>query len=98
MMESAKRAGRIVGLLLFVQLTGLIVPFIMLLPVAGPDFLENAAGGSFQLKTAVFLLFANGALTIGIAITGFPVFRSFSERMALWLLALSVIWFLMQAV
>jgi len=97
-MESAKNVGRMVGVMLLVHLAGLIVPFILLLPIARPDFLENAAEFSFQIKTAVFLLFLNGALTLGIAITGWPIFRRHSERTALWLLFFSIIWFVMQAV
>jgi hypothetical protein len=88
-----------IGILLLVQLAGLIVPFILLHPlIRPPGFLANAAGSSFQIKVAVFLLFANGALTIGIAIAALPVFRQHRHGMALWLLALSVIWFSLQAV
>ena len=67
-MKSAKSTGRMIGVLLFVQLAGLIVPFVLLHPLtSGPrDYLANAAGASFQLKVAVFLLFANCALTIAI--------------------------------
>ncbi len=99
-MRSAKRLGRIIGILLFVQLAGLIVPFVLLHPLTrGPrDYLANAAGVSFQIKVAVFLLFANCTLTIGIAIAAWPVFRQHSERMALWLVAVSVIMFTLQAV
>jgi hypothetical protein len=99
-MRSAKSTGRIIGILLLVQLAGLIVPFVLLNPLTtGPKgFLANAAGASFQIKMAVFLLFANCALTIGIAIAALPVFRQYSEAMALWLVVLSVIMFLLQAV
>ena len=99
-MKSAKSTGRMIGVLLFVQLAGLIVPFVLLHPLtSGPrDYLANAAGASFQLKVAVFLLFANCALTIGITIAAWPIFRQYSEAMTLWLLAASVIMFLMQAV
>ncbi len=97
-MKSAKSVGRIIGMLLFVQLVGLILPFILLLPITTSSFLENAAGVASQIKVAVFLLFANSTLTIGIAIVGFQAFREYSYRMALWLLAFSVIWFSMQAV
>jgi len=99
-MKSAKSVGRLIGMLLFVQLAGLIVPFVLLHPLTrGPrDFLANAAGASLQIKVAVFLLFANCALTIGIAIAAWPVFRQYSEAMALWLLAASVIMFSLQAV
>jgi hypothetical protein len=97
-MRSAKSTGRIVGVLLFVQLVVLALPFILLLPITTPDFLENAAGISSQIRVAVLLLFASSALTIGIAIAGFPVFREYSHRMALWFVAWSVIWFSVQAV
>lgn len=97
-MRTAKSIGRIIGSLLFVQLVGLILPFILLMPITTSGFLENAAGIASQIKVAVFLLFANGALTIGIAIAAFPVFREYSYRMALWFLAFSIIWFSMQAV
>jgi hypothetical protein len=99
-MRSAKSVGRLIGMLLFVQLAGLIVPFVLLHPLTtGPrDFLANAAGASLQIKVAVFLLFANCALTIGITIAAWPVFRQYSEAMALWLVAASVIMFSLQAV
>ena len=97
-MRPAKSVGRIIGMLLFVQLVGLILPFILLLPMTTAGFLENAAGVAFQIRVAVLLLFANSALTIGIAIAAFPVLREYGYRMALWLLVVSVIWFSMQAV
>ena len=97
-MRSAKSTGRIIGMLLFLQLAGLIVPFVLLLPLTtGPQhYLANAAGISFQIKTAVLLLFANCALTIGITIAGFRVFRQYSEELPLWLLAASVIMFVLR--
>jgi hypothetical protein len=99
-MKSAKSVGRIIGGLLLVQLAGLIVPFVMLHPITkgSRDWLVHAAASSFQIKVAVFLLFANTALTIGIAIAAWPVFRRYSERLALWLVALAVIMFALQAV
>jgi hypothetical protein len=69
-----------------------------MMPATNSGFLENAAGIAFQFKLAVFLLFANGAVTIGIAIAAFPLLREYSARNALWFLAFSIIWFAMQAV
>ena len=99
-MHTAEMTGRRIGMLLFVQLAGLIVPFVLLLPLTtGPQsYLANAVGSALQIKVAVLLLFANGALTIGISIAAFRVFRQYSETMTLWLLAVSVIMFLLQAV
>src|SRR5215207_3569619 len=92
--------GRFVGILLFVQLSGLIVPFVLLHPLTTgtQGFLANAAGAMPQIKLAVILLLANCALTIGISIASFPVFRRFSEQAALWLLAASIIMFTLQAI
>jgi len=49
-MKSAKSPGRLIGVLLFLQLAGLIVPFVLLHPLTtGPqDFLANAAGPLFR--------------------------------------------------
>ena len=99
-MRSAKSTGRIIGMLLSIQLAGLIVPFVLLHPLTSGsrDFLENAARASVQIRVAVFLLFVNCALTIGIAIAALPVFRQHSEALALWLVAAAVIMFSLQAV
>lgn len=99
-MKFAKSLSRLIGALLLVQLAGLIVPFVLLHPITtgSRDSLTNAAGASLQIKVAVFLLFANCALTIGISIAAWPLFRQYSERMALWLLAASVLMFALQAV
>jgi len=97
-MRSAKSMGRIIGVLLLVQLAGLIVPFALLHPMTTTDFLANAAAYSSQIKVAVFLLFANCALTIAISIAAFNVFRAYSEAVALLLVAVSGIMFALQAV
>jgi hypothetical protein len=97
-MRDAKSIGRIVGILLFIQLAGLIVPFVLLHPMTTTDFLINAAASSSQIKLAVLLFFANCALTIGISIAAFPVFREHSPATAVLLVALSVIMFSLQAV
>ncbi|MEP6820511.1 MAG: DUF4386 domain-containing protein [bacterium] len=97
-MRSAKSTGRIIGMMLLIQLAGLIVPFVLLLPIVPRDYLANAAAASFQIKVAVFLLFANCALTIGISIAAWPIFRQYSPALALLLVAVSVIMFSLQAV
>src|SRR5207253_7134025 len=47
---------------------------------------------------AVFLLFAGSAMAIGITATAWSVFREYSSAMALWLVALAVASFSLQAV
>jgi len=99
-MRSAPGAGRFVGLLVLVQLAGLIVPFVLLLPLTrGPEsYLLHAAAAGGAIKLAVLLLLVNGALTIGIGIATYPVVRQHSEALALWLVSVGVIMFLLQAV
>ncbi|HKR00221.1 MAG TPA: DUF4386 domain-containing protein [Pyrinomonadaceae bacterium] len=97
-MKPVKSLGRLLGMLLVVQIAGLIVPFVLLRPMMSDAFLANAAGSSFQIKVAVFLLFANCALTVAISIATFPLFREYSRALALLPVAVSVIMFTLQAV
>jgi len=99
-MTSGKRVGRLVGVLLLLHLAvGLIVPFIMLHPLVSPSgFLTSAVGVANQTRTAVLLLFVGSALAIAIASAGWCVFREYSSAIALWLFALAVASFALQAV
>ena len=84
-------AGRIIGVLLIVQsAVAYVVNFVLLAPVmTGSGFLANAAPNASRVQTAVLLALGNGAVTLGIAITAWPIFRRQSEAMALWFLALA---------
>lgn len=84
--------------MLVAQLAWLIVPFVLLRPLTNTDYLVTAATNSSQIKLAVFLLLANSALTVGIAVAAQPVFRRRSEALSLLLLAAGVIMFSLQAV
>ncbi len=100
-MTSAKRVGRIIGMLLLVHLaTGLIVPYVLLLPLTTPPtgFLQTAAGMSAQVRLNVLLLFVGGAISVGIAVAMWPAVRDRSYRLGLWLLALAVVNFTLQIV
>lgn len=92
-MRTPTRSSRTLGALLILQMAGLIVPFILLRPIAGPssELLLSAIGSETQLKFAIVLLFVNTALTLGLSIWAWPVFRVYSERLALWLIAVGVI-------
>ncbi|MHB1097738.1 MAG: DUF4386 domain-containing protein [Gemmatimonadaceae bacterium] len=98
-MNSATRQGRILGLLLLVQLTGLIVPFVMLKALyAPPGFLESAAHGVAQIRWALLLLLANGAVTTGISIFVHPSLRPSGRVLAHALIVLGAAMLVMQAV
>ena len=46
-MRSARNAGRVLGVLLFLQLAGLMVPFMLIArPIATGDFMAEAAASS----------------------------------------------------
>lgn len=92
-MTSHKSAARTIGVLMLMQLPiAPMVNFALLEPAtAPPGFLANAAAHSAQVTTAVLLLLVGGAISIGIAITAFPVIRQYSRPMALWYVALAVI-------
>jgi hypothetical protein len=69
-----------------------LVHFVLTAPRFGaPGFLVNAATHSLQLSLSVLLGLATGALSVGIAIAAFPVFRQYSQAMALWFVALAVV-------
>src|SRR5205085_12234934 len=92
-MEAANRAGRIIGVFIIIQMIGSgIVNFVMEGPLSeAPGFLVNAAPHSRQIAAAVLLGIVTEALWVGIAVTAFPLFRQRSQRMALWLIALTVV-------
>jgi hypothetical protein len=92
-MEAARRAGRIIGVLIVIQMIGgVMVNFALEAPLFGaPGFLVKAGSHSQQLGLAVLLGLATEALWVGIAITAFPVFAQRSQTMALWFIALAVV-------
>ena len=97
---TGKSVGRLIGVLLLLHLTaGLMAPFILLHPLVGAQgFLVSAAEVANQTRMAVFLLFVGSALAIAVASAGWRVFREYSSAMALWLFALAVASFTLQAV
>jgi hypothetical protein len=99
-MRSDKSIGRTVGVLLLLHFaTGLIVPFVLLDRVGrAPGFLENAAANSDLVRAAVLLLFVGTAIAIGISIAALPVLRRYASGHALWLPAMAVAGFSLQAV
>jgi hypothetical protein len=92
-MRAAVRAGRIVGVLIIIQMVGGgFVNFALEAPLFGaPGFLVNAASHFQQLGLAVLLGLVTEALWVGIAITAFPVFNRRTQAMALWFIALAVV-------
>jgi hypothetical protein len=92
-MLSERGRGRLVGGLTFLQLVGLIVPFVLLLPIVTPPgaYLASAAASPTRVLSGVLLLVVNGAVTIGISIAAWPTLRRTSEALALWLVVLGAL-------
>ncbi len=97
-MNAQKNMGRLIGILLLVHFVGQFVAFYTLMQAVGTDYLNVAAGMETTMRTAVFLLFANSAITLGIAIAAFPVLREYSVRTAIALLVLSAVWIVIQSI
>lgn len=91
-MATDRTAGRIAGALIIVQMIGgMLTNFVLLAPVtAPPGFLVNAAPHALRVGALALLGIVMGGFTAAIAITVFPVFRKYSERMALGLFALAI--------
>jgi hypothetical protein len=93
-MNTMKRGGRIVGVLLLTQMAAAaFVNFVLLGPVvfAAPGFLTNAAAHPLLMGLCALLGIAMTSLSLGIAITAFPVFCQKSQALALWFVALAAV-------
>src|SRR3712207_105316 len=93
-MSSTKSAGKTVGILLLLQLaSALTIPFILLRPLVtgSSGFLTAAMENSFQIRSAVSLSFIGSAFTLALGITALPIFRRYSNAIALWFLAVCII-------
>jgi hypothetical protein len=91
-MTTAMSAGRTAGVLFLIQGTcGYIGNFVLLAPAtAPPGFLVNASAHALQVGMVALLGMVTGALATAIAITVLPVFRKYSETLAIWFLALGI--------
>jgi hypothetical protein len=90
-MGAASRAGRIIGLLIIIQMVGsAMVNFVLEAPLFdAPGFLVNAASHSRQIGLGALLGLIIEALWVGIAIAAFPIFCQRTRTMALWFAALA---------
>ena len=92
-MGAASRASRIIGALILAQMVGsVLVNLVLTAPLVDePGFLVNAAAHSRQIGLSVVFGLATNAIFVAIAITAFPVFRQYSQALALWFVALAVV-------
>lgn len=97
-MRSPRITGRRLGRLFLAHLIiGLTTPYILLQSLAAPrSFAATTPVSEFQVRLAVILLFAGGALTVAIAVTAWPIFREQARALGLWVLALATANFALQ--
>jgi hypothetical protein len=90
-MSAANRAGRIIGILLLLQMLGsALVNFGLEAPLFDPPgFLTNAALHAPQLGLAAIVALVVEALWMGIAVTVFPFAFARARTLTLWLVALA---------
>lgn len=100
-MTQTNSTGRTIGLLLLVHLvTGLILPYVLLLPVSVPAgaFLDTAAGMAGMVRLCVLMLTVGGAASIAIAVLAWPTVRERQPRLALLLIVLAAMNFTLQLI
>jgi hypothetical protein len=92
-MGTARRASRVTGSLIILQMVGSgLVNFALSGPfLVEPGFLASAAAHWQQIGVSVFLGLVTGGIFVGIAVTTFPIFRQYSQAMALWFITLAVV-------
>ncbi len=92
-MESANRVGRIIGVLLIVQMVGGgIVNFVMEAPLfKTPGFLVNAAPHSQQIGLAAVLGLVIEAIWLGIAVAVLAIVFPRAQRTAHFFVALAAV-------
>jgi hypothetical protein len=99
--QSAKNIGRVVGVLLPVQMAiGLILQFVLIqnaLSETPLGFLQEAAANAPQLRIAIGLGLVGGALTLTIGILSWPVFRQYSQSLAITFVVICAISLVMDA-
>ncbi len=100
-MQSARNIGRIVGVLLPVQMAiGLILQFVLIqsaLSETPLGFLQQAAANATQIRIAIGLGLIGGAMTLSIGILSWPVFRQYGQSLALTFVVICAISLVMDA-
>jgi len=89
-MANSLTTGRVIGVLILLQVAlGIVVNFVFTAPLFGePGFLINAAPHANQIAQSVVLGLIMGLLGLAIASLLYPIFRQFSQPLALFYFAL----------
>lgn len=90
-MASPAKIGRIIGALLLLQVAaGILLNFVFTAPLFGePGFLISAAPNADRIAQSVLMGIAMGLVSLAIASLLYPLFRPFSQPLALFYFALA---------
>lgn len=90
-MASPIKTGRIIGALLLLQVVaGILLNFVFTAPLFGePGFLINAAPHADRIAQSALMGIAMGLVSLAIASLLYPLFRPFSQPLALFYFALA---------
>ena len=99
-MKSPVTTGRVIGLLLLLQLVaGLMAPYMMLRPLGDVfTYHANEPAKAFQVRLSVMLLFLSAAIVMAISFTAWPALREHARVAALWVIGLALVNFSLQCV
>lgn len=91
-MDSNIRTGRIIGVLLLLQVVmGILLNFVFTAPLFGePGFLINAAPHADRIAQSALIGIGMGLVSLAVASLLYPLFRPFSQPLALFYFALVV--------
>lgn len=92
-MQAARRAGRIIGVLIIIQMVGgAMVNVVLEAPLFGaPGFLVNAAPHGWQIGLAAIVGLVTEGLWVGVAVAAFPILWQHARAMTLWFVSLAVV-------
>ena len=91
-MNSNRKIARIVGVLFLTAMVTSLLGGIWLESIlTAPDYLITLSASKTQVIIGVLLELTNGIAVIGIAVFMFPIFKKFSEALALGYVALRII-------
>ena len=91
-MNSNRKTARIVGaLFLIAMVTSLVGAGLLESILSDPDFLTNVSENETQVRLGVLLELINGIAVVCIAVMMFPIFKKYSEALALGYVSFRII-------
>lgn len=90
-MASTISTGRIIGALLLLEVVaGILLNFVFTAPLFGePGFMINAAPHASQIAQSVLIAVAMGLVSLAVASLLYPLFKTYSQPLALFYFALA---------